>query len=263
MRIRLLRGLAILPLVVGALALFQSTAEAQSPTPQWYMMDTAPRGPYPPEAPYQTHAANAVVVFGWGSLGCVGSPYTQINIQNSTTYWMTHGDQVVTNLSPQSACGSISQYETEIHGIEQDVESKGADPGRYWGGFMLDEEPGFGFSIAQLESLNSYVRSLMSGTPGLSWYFTENQPNGWYAATYHGIVTGSWLAPQVYTTSMAAAVNTGCSLYSMCENDVTVSANTGPTWGDYVKTTGRITGTPWYNSVWGSGYWCNEYVYAG
>lgn len=265
MSTRLLRGLAVVTLVVGTVAFVAGTAQAQSPTPNWYMMDTPPRGPFPPEAPYQTHTANAVVVFGWGSLTCVSAPYTQINIENSTTYWMTHGDQVVTNLNPQSACsgGSIAPYETEIHAIEQDVESKGTDPGRYWGGFMLDEEPGYGFTKTQLESLNSYVNSLMSGTPGLSWYFTEDQPNGWDLSTYHQIVTGSWLAPQVYTTSMLAAVNTGCSIYSMCENDVTVSANTGATWGDYRTVTGEVNGTPWYNSVWGSGYWCNEYVYAG
>ena len=45
----------------------------------------------------------------------------------------------------------------------------------------------------------------MNASPGLSWYFTENQPNGWILSTYNSIVAGSWLAPQVYSSSMAGA----------------------------------------------------------
>lgn len=270
MRIGPFRALAVVMLLVGTVSFLQTTAQAQSPTPKWYMFDTAPKGPFPPKARDWTKTANAVVVFGWGSLNCNGTPYTVTNIKNSTTYWMNHGYQVVTELDPDSSCGTVSAYETEIHTIEKDVETthKATDPGRYWGGFLLDEERSEGFTPTQLVSLNSYVRTLMAHTTGLSWYFSADTMDGWAgsisgnAATYHKIATGSWLAPQVYNGTDAKVVNYACSNYSMCTNDVTINEVTTGAWGNYVTVTGAVTGTPWSNSTWGATYWCNEWVFA-
>jgi hypothetical protein len=96
---------------------------------------------------------------------------------------------------------------------------------------------------------------------GLSWYFTENQPNGWYLATYNSIVEGSWLAPQVYSSSMAGAVNTECRTYGKCMNDVTVDGVGIYPWysSDYV--TGLVTGSAWHVAAWGkSRLFCNLWV---
>ncbi len=260
MRSRLLLILVCTLGLAGVFATASTPASAQSPTPAWYMMDTGPGGSFPPIGPYHSTGANAVVVEGLGSLGC---QYNENNIAYYSLVWVDEGYQTVTELSPQSYCGSLSQYETMIYDINAYMENNSSDPGRYWGGFMLDEEPNFEFSAAQLESLNSYVESLMNGDPGVSYVFTEDQPNGWVLATYQAITSGSWVAPQVYSTSMANAVNADCSTYGICINDVTSNADDPYPWDDYAYTTSLINGTPWFTGDWGSGYWSNDFCVPG
>jgi len=206
--------------------------------------------------------ANAGVVEGLGSLSCSGSYYSKAQIEDQTVSWIDQDLQTITEISPQTTCGSLSDYETLLNDIASYVEKNASDPGRYWGGLMLDEEPGFGFSASQLETLNGYVASLMGSTSGVSYYFTEDQPNGWTTATYNSVVSSSWLAPQVYSQgsdSMATAVNEECSTYNQCINLVTVDPALASPMNSPTYVTGLIDGTPWSDSTWGTGYWYNKW----
>lgn len=228
------------------------------------MYDVAPSGTYPAIAPYESQAANAIVMEGL--YPCEGSTFSISNIEQWTVYWVNAGYQTVTEITPYGNCAgytSISAYESELQQIEQYVEQNASNPGQYWGGFMLDEEPNYYFSASNLESLNSYTSSLMSQTPGLSWYFSEAQPNGWVLSTYNSIISGSWPAPQAYTSgtnSMIAAINDECSVHSSeCTNLVTINATFSYPYNDYAWVTGQVNGSAWQNGYWGTSTWCNYY----
>jgi hypothetical protein len=140
------------------------------------------------------------------------------------------------------------------------VKANAADPGRYWAGVMLDEEAGYGFTPNQLEQLNSTVANLsVNDASGITWYFEEDQPNSWDLSTYNSILASSWPAPQAYSSSLVSAINSEYSTYNVCLNLVTVDTQLAYPWDDANYVTGLVTGTPWYNSYWGSGYWYNEW----
>ena len=128
---------------------------------------------------------------------------------------------------------------------------------------MLDEEgPSYYFTVSQLESLNSYTSSLMSQTPGVSWYFEEDQPNAWRLSDYNNILANSYPAPQAYSSganSMVAAINSECSTYNKCTNMVTINATFSYPWNDYTYVTGLVGGYAYSNAYWGTAAWCNYY----
>lgn len=256
MKTLLLRAFVCVALMASAIVLIEGTSQAQSPTPNWYMYDTAPKGAFPPTAPYQSRGPNAVVVEGLGSLGC---SYPENTVSYYSLYWVERGYQTFTEIGPQSYCGTLSQYKTMLYDIEQYMEKNSSDPGRYWGGFMLDEESTFGFSPSQLETLNRYVASVMDSAPGMTYFFTEAVPVDWSVATYNAITTGSWRSPQVHSSTDVAHANTACTYYGDCTNAVTTEANFSYPWDDYQYTTGQTHGAPWSNSTWGSGTWANEF----
>jgi len=233
-------------------ALAAPAAWAQSPRYTVKMQDFAPGAGYP--------GTPGKVVEGLGLGSCL---YSVAQVETATVNSLANSYRTVTEISPQPYCSAsgISGYESKIRAIYNYVESHSAHAAAYWAGFMLDEEPGFGFSASQLEALNRYVGSLMNASPGLSWYFTENQPNGWSLPTYNSIVAGSWLAPQVYSTSMANAVNAECSTYGRCMNDVTVDGVASSPWNSPAHVTGLITGSSWHVSAWGGARrFCNVWV---
>lgn len=245
---RFIQILALTLGLFGSVFVLPQVVFAQSPTPSWWMESSNPGTGW-------VSGENAQVVEGVGSLGCA---YTESSIETATVNDINSGLQVVTEISPQTACGTLSQYETLFSNIKSYVESHATNPGRYWAGFMLDEEPGFGFSATDLENLNKDVASLMAGSSGMSWYFTEDQPNGWLSGTYNSILGSSWPAPQVYTSSDATAVNNECSIYANCTNLVTVDPSETSPWNSPAYVTGQINGAPWNNAEWGtSGYWYN------
>jgi len=234
-----------------AVAVAAPAAWAQSPGYTRFMQDFAPGRGYP------AHTGKVVEGLGLGT--CL---YTVAETEAATVASLNNSYRTVTEISPQSYCvgSGIAGYEGKIHKIYNYVESHTSHAPAYWGGFMLDEEPGFGFSAAQLEALNRYVASLMNPSPGVSWYFTENQPNGWYLATYNAIVEGSWLAPQVYSSSMAGAVNGECGTYGKCMNDVTFDSVGLYPWYSSGYVTGLVTGSAWHVAAWGGRLFCNLWV---
>jgi hypothetical protein len=233
-------------------ALAAPGAWAQSPGYTRFMFDFSPGSAYP------AYAGKVVEGLGLGS--CL---YTVAQTESATVASLNRSFFTVTEISPQSYCvgSGIAGYEAKIHSIYSYVETHTSHAPAYWAGFMLDEEPGFGFSAGQLEALNRYVASLMNPSPGVSWYFTENQPNGWYLATYNSIVAGSWLAPQVYSSSMASAVNAECRTYGKCMNAITVDGVGFYPWYSAPYVTGLTMGSAWHAAAWGSTRrFCNIWV---
>ena len=209
----------------------------------------------------------AVVVEGLGaSLGnCPNNNYTEAKIESQTVAWINSVTPTVTEITPQAYCASLSAYESLISRIVSYVESYASNPGNQWAGIMLDEEPGYEFSASSLEALNNYVSRVMASTPGMSWFFLEDQPNGWTLSTYNAILdAGSgWPAPQVYSSSMLSAVNGECSTYGKCTNLVTVGnlSSISP-WNDPNYTLPKVNGAAWSTSYsswlpylgWWNGY---------
>lgn len=243
-------------------------AKAQSPSPTLYAYDSASTQGWPPTAPNTSTSPSAVVVEGIGTNdACPGfdGRYKVSTIESKTVYWVNNHKPTITEVTPETSCGgTLSHYESVISTIVNYVEAHASsNVGTYWGGMMLDEEPGYGFSASVLETLNAYVRNLMAGEPGISFYYTEDQPNGWGASVYNAIVVGSWTAPQVYSSLMLNAVNVSCATYGECSNEVTIDTQLSPTtWGKASWVLPQVNGYPWEVSyaAWGSGAgWWNEW----
>lgn len=213
-----------------------------------YFEDAYPNGAFPPPS------ATGWVVEGLGAFGC---PYSQTAMEAYTIEYILFNIPTFTEISPQSGCGTISEYEGLLKNITSAVEGGyGFAAAKYWAGFMLDEEPGYGFSASQLETLNSYAMQLMLTTPGVSWYAGEDQPNGWTLGTYNAILGDAEPAPQVYSGSMDAAVNSECTTYGECSNLVTTFAGNSAPWNSASYAVNHVAGSPF---LWGSRSFYNIY----
>jgi hypothetical protein len=241
-------GLAALVLAGGVLFIAPATAaRAQDPGYNGRMEDVNPGSGAP--------GTDVIVVEGLGtSTSCLPDVS---EVEEATVAFLNSGHRTITEISPQSYCNTLSNYESyKIAGIASYVEANSPYAVTLWGGFMLDEEPGFDFSASQLESLNSYTANVMSGTPGISWYYTENQPNGWALSTYNAILGSSYPAPQVYSTSMADSVNSECGTYDVCINLVTYDGDAGSPWDNPVYVTGLVDGPCFYEwSIYLANLW--------
>ncbi|MHB1800989.1 MAG: hypothetical protein ACYCU5_04875 [Actinomycetes bacterium] len=150
--------------------------------------------------------ASAEVIEGVGMLGgCadgIDGPstysYTSVtntSVTNQTATNVAYGFKTVTEVTPQSGCGSISAYET----------------------------------------LDSYVDNLMSNAAGLPWYFGEDSPVGWGnptggLATDNAVLGDATPAPQAYSSAKITRINAECATYGNCTNLVTVdTAAAAPT----------------------------------
>ena len=247
-----------------AVAVLLSAASPASATSiNAYMMDTFPYHSFPPTAPYWSTGANAVQVFGQGSLGCIttGINQSQGALEGSTGQWVQAGYQTATEIAPQSGCGTLAAYESEIYNIANYMKSI-ANVSTKWGGFVLNEEPGYDFKAADLESLNLYTQSVMDTVPGLGWYWVEGQPNGWDLATYSTILESSWPSSEAYTSSMVNAINVEANSYGHNVNMLTIENQSTYPWDDYVWVANQVVGYNWNNCTWGCGsYFDDQYVY--
>ncbi|MHB1613026.1 MAG: hypothetical protein ACYCYA_01690 [Actinomycetes bacterium] len=254
-------------LVVPVGAWAQSSAPGvvgplQSPAPGLAMEDPRPYNGWPPGN------VSAEVIEGVGMLGtCAqGSTYSYTSVTNQTATTVAYGFKTVTEVTPQSGCGSISAYETAFTNMVNDVvayagASMTAD---YWAGIMLDEEPGYGFSPSQLETLNSYVDNLMSNVAGLPWYFGEDSPVGWGNPTgglaiYNAVLGNATPAPQAYSSAKITRINAECATYGNCTNLVTVDTQLSGSYGEPVWVTGQVNGSPWAPSQWGGYAYYNDW----
>lgn len=255
---------------------------AQNPNPNtYYSYDSASTQGWPPTAPYTVYSPTAVVVEGiYASTlsGCTGydNRYTPAKIESQTVYWLNNGFDVITEITPYNVpgslvCGTLSDYENVVNSITAYVEAHASTAApTHWAGIMLDEERTFWSgsysSVLQtFKSLTSYTHNVMSGTPGMSWYFLENQPNDFTLADTYALYTSggsAWLAPQVYQQTFLNATNQMCSSYNKCVNMVTINSTLSTSWANYSWVVAQVSGSPWYSSysTWGSGAgWWNEW----
>jgi hypothetical protein len=80
-------------------------------------------------------------------------------------------------------------------------------------------------------------------------------------ATYNNIVEGSWLAPQVCSSSMASAVNAECRTYGKCMNAITADGVGFYPWYSAPYVTGLVMGSAWHVAAWGgTRRFCNIWV---
>jgi hypothetical protein len=250
-----LRGITVL-LLAAAFVVWPKPSDAQSnASPAHYMYDSRPTVGWPPTYTGESKGTEAVVVEGIGVLGgCAGTNYTEALVKSKTVSWINSSKRTVTEITPQTACDtSISHYESLIDRIVDYVEANApALAPQYWAGIMLDEEPGYGFTLAQLEALNDHVDSKMTSAPGMSWFFTEAEPYGWGSvASYDALVNrstrASMTAPQVYNSNFLSWVNTECSTYGVCRNLVTVgNLSMLGSYADPEYTLPKVDGSAWY-----------------
>jgi hypothetical protein len=236
-------------------------AMAQSPAPNAYFEQWAP-GSYGDNT-------NGLQVEGVGSLGCGPS---ESSIEAQTVYDInTDRQATISELSPQSICGSISQYESLVSQIASYVEANaGSRAVRLWGGIgiLLDEEPGFGFSYSQLVTLNESVYNTMLNTPGVSFWYEDqgNCPGCWTQSQYDNLTYNASVgydgipAPQVYNSFMAGQANASGFNYQMviCPVGAYYPYDVGCSAGMYPYTNGSyaaasIAGSP-YDQQFGTSY---------
>jgi len=244
--LRFARYILIVALVALVPLVKPGKASAQSPSPTYESEDNRPGGGL-------AQGASMMVVEGVGSIGC---PYSQDSVTSWTGYWVNNGYQTVTEISPQTRCGTVSQYENLIQTIYNDVANLPNGPAD-WGGIMLDEEAAFNFTPAQLAQINSYTSNLMANSPGGEWWYSEDQPNSWDAGTYNYLLFNSFQAPQVYNQNFANAVNNECSSYNNCVALVTVWSYASAPWNDWGYAINAITGYAYQRNY---GYWYNVFV---
>jgi hypothetical protein len=253
------RALTLAPLAIGLVALAAlagGDAMAQSPAPNAYFLDWAPGN--------HTSTTNGLQVEGLGGINC---SYSQSSVESATVYDLnTRRQATITEISPQSVCGSISQYESLVNNITNYVEHYAAThTANLWGGFMLDEEPGFGFSYSQLVTLNTYTANRLVSTPGITWWY-ENQGNCsgcWTQAQYDNLTyyPGKYsgnAAPQVYNNFMRDQANSSGFNDQLinCWSGAPYPYDVGCTVGFYPHTNGSyaaasIAGNP-YNQQFGT-----------
>lgn len=234
-----------------------------NPDAFYYAYDSRPFNGYPPTYPGEVIGPDAVVVEGLGAGLCGTSTlYTEAKIEQQTVSWLNANYNTFTEITPQANCGTVSDWEGVVDRIVAYVEAHApAYAPTNWAGIMLDEEPGYLLTATQLESLNNHVHTTMAGTPGMSWFFLEDQPNGWALATYHAILAAGSGTPaaQAYSSSMVNAINNACTTYSDCINLVTVWNGATPSWNDPEYTLPRVHGAAWFTTygTWhpGDGWW--------
>ena len=245
--------------VAAALVLSVSPAEAQSPVPNSSFKDVKP-GAGAPGTP-------GIVVEALGMFSC---SYSLSSAESATVNFINSGSATITEISPQSGCGSLSQYESGFASIASYVEAHAPHYSTLWGGIMVDEEPSWGFTVSQLISMNSSLASTMANVPGIPWWYAENATwsGAWSQTDYDHIQNASTTStanaaescPQIYNSYMVGIANNSGS-YGMM---VTWNGNAQYPFNSETYADGQINGWP-YNQQFGTNYnfqWDNHWVRA-
>ena len=249
--------------IVGCMvALSAVGAHAQSPSPTAYVENIDPAtAPNPPQVP---SGAVGVVVEGLGLLNCNANPPSLAQVESVTVEYVNANIPTVTEISPQSACGTESQYQTLLSQIQTYVQdnSNATSLATYWKGFMLDEETGFGFTPSQIESLNSYASSLTSQLNTIAYVMGEifSCPAGeagcWSQGDFNSIAESTIASPQIATPAMVTFTNNFVADVGHVVA-VTWSPGYSSPYNSESYDSGAVNGTPWYQ--WGQ-YLSNEFV---
>jgi len=230
------------------------------------MTDVNSSGAYP-----SGYGAGSIEGLGMiGSPGCDYGPYQPPAIARTADAWINAGERTIIEVSPQTVCTtSTTDYINAIGELTAAIAlgaSSSAQFSTYWGGVMLDEEPGFGFGASDLQTLNTgvYNSDLVGGK-----LFTEsfNEPGAWTQAQWESITWGTGSiyipAPQIYNSNMTAYTNQAfADGYSSGQTDVTCDQGLSAPYNSCSYASNVIGGVPWNWSNWAGDYWENKFVAA-
>jgi hypothetical protein len=224
-------------------------ALAQAPAPNVTALDYRPSN--------LGGTATGIVVEGVGSGACA---FTLASIKSATVHYIRKHKPTWTELSPQRGCATLARYKQMIHGIITYVRAR--VPGlaaTWWAGFMLDEEPNFGFTAAQAISLNKYALSQTNKLSGRTTVFTEDATwvGGWTQSQYKKIIGSTVDASQIYNSHMVTVVNHLGQATTMVTWTRTMPAPFNTRGG----ASGKIKGKP-YSNPFGTGKtrnWSNRW----
>jgi hypothetical protein len=220
-----------------------SLALAQSPTPTVNALDIRP-------SVFDKHPTG-VVVEAVGSGRCA---YPWSSAKSATVRYIRAKKPVWTEVSPQSACASLSGYKSMIHSLITYVRARVPNlAAKWWAGVMLDEEPNFGFSASQVISLNKYVQGQVVHLPGVTFVFTEDATwsGAWSQSQYDRIVAPTDAAPQIYNSYMVKIANRAKEGNTL----VTWTATAQHPFNSWKYTVGKIKGAPYEGSFGSKKKW--------
>jgi len=212
---------ALATTIAGAiliLLIMAGGAMAQSPSPSWYMTDVNTNHGFP-------SGANGGVIEGLGMLGssCDYAPYTQSDVESEAVSWIDAGHDTIIEVTPQTGCdSSIGDYESLLLSMRNYIHGHVSSGNftRYWGGFMLDEEPWYwndsaSSSYSAFTALNQYAVTYTNDATYGPYSELANASGWWSQAQYNNVafVSGFTAAPQVYNTFMTNAQNSLVGTY--------------------------------------------------
>lgn len=247
------RFLVAVVVALSAFAISPGDASALSPNPNANFWDSAPGSP--------NYNHSGVIVEGLGLYSC---SYSLSSLESGTIASLNSSHTTLAEISPQSGCATIAQYETAVKDIENYVSDHLTKSEAYWGGVILDEEPDFGFSYSQLHTLNGYVGNLLTNNPYGGWWFTNlaTYSGYWTQAQYTDLTVDANgdPAPQVYTNFEASAANGA----GFTENMVTTWSGAPSPYNTASYAWGKIDGNPFeaYFGFSSVKYWTWPYTSA-
>ena len=197
------KGLVLVVSIASLLSLGVLPAGAQSPYPSQYA-ESRNDISYPNSVPYITTVQGDDFCSDKG-----GNANALSELENISNQLLANGKAVISEITI-TTCNSISTYESDVSALEQYIDSHEGDAGQKWLGVMLDEEHYYGIPVSSLEALNSYTNSIMGGSAGNSYYFTETGAGcGDYSQGDYNAIAGSgaYPAPQVYNSCEESYVN--------------------------------------------------------
>jgi hypothetical protein len=217
--------------------------------------------------------ANAAVIEAVGLIGCVNPYETVADVESQSVSFVSGHLQVVVEVTPQSYCDTLSAYENVIGTISAYVKSNTSSSNftRYWGGFMLDEEPNY-WGSTYTDAYNAYIS--LNGWAFLNYVYSTEAPfieignwsGAWSQAEFNNLLmSGMSVAPQVYNTFITSETNTYVNdgyayLGVLVTCDPSSDSGLSPPYTTCSGAAGTVTGSPWQYSTWGSGYWYNEWL---
>lgn len=247
----LLRSLAFGFATSACLLIGTGFGSAQSPSPTNTFGNVAPGVTSVPSG------SSGIVVEGLGGGACY---YSASSVETSTVYWLDNYWPTWTEISPQAGCKTVAGYESEVDAIVYDVEHSGAPSiGSNWLGIMVDEESAYGFTPSQLETLNEYIASSLSSTPGITWWATENFSGAgdWSQAEFDSITYNSAPADQISTSYMVSLTN------GLGAGGVLVTWWSGSSYPYDLESydDGAISGVPWVHYIGSDAfYFDNQFI---
>ncbi|HET8666228.1 MAG TPA: hypothetical protein VFM08_18070 [Nocardioides sp.] len=198
------------------------------------------------------------------ALGMDGCDSRRIPAREDVEYYIQHSEPVWLEITPQSGCNAISNYEDEIRIMLNTIDSDTGNTaeGTWFAGVMLDEEDGYGFSVSQLNTLNNAVEGYVGSAPGGTWWSLEGfvasggNPNGcdWTNAQYDTVIGSGYQAQQVEHQCNINLLNHRSSV------EAAVTWNAGYSPGDTQAHASNPVDAPPYVD-WGLAYnWSNHWV---